>query len=66
MSTEHTIGFGNSARSSSRVIKPPVCNEFSLVTNFSRIGKVEKIENQLFAKKIDKKKNEKKSRVSKS
>lgn len=51
MSTEHTIGFGNSARSSSRVIKPPVCNEFSLLANFSCIGKVEKIENQLFAKK---------------
>lgn len=26
MSAEHTIGFGNSSRASSRVLKPPVSN----------------------------------------
>lgn len=55
MNSQHTVGFGNSGRSSSRVLKPPV--SINLVKNafFTRRKK----ENFALQKKIDKKKRKK-------
>lgn len=59
MNSQHTVGFGNSGRSSSRVLKPPVSLFILKNAIFIRVKK----RKFRFAKKIDKKREKKENRA---